>query len=178
MSGFQLDQIVRKNILALKPYRCARDDYKDGILLDANENAFGACFDNDSSKSGLNRYPDPHQLQVKEKLLKLHPDVESTGNVFLGVGSDEVIDLTLRIFCRPGIDKILITPPTYGMYKVSAQINDVGVVESYLTPGSFQINLADVNQREDIYFWGDYQGPIPLQPRESYWNMFGDLVHH
>ncbi|KAJ9083659.1 histidinol-phosphate transaminase [Entomophthora muscae] len=152
MSGFQLDRIVRKNILALKPYRCARDDFTEGILLDANENAFGTPFEAEkgSLKASLNRYPDPHQSLIKERLLKINTAIKSTGNIFLGVGSDEVIDLILRIFCRPGVDKILITPPTYGMYKVSAQINDVGIEESFLTPEEFQLNSKEIKEKNQF----------------------------
>ncbi|CAH1763620.1 13710_t:CDS:2 [Entrophospora sp. SA101] len=117
--------IVRPNILALKPYRCARDDYSNGILLDANENSFGMMNDDNEE---LNRYPDPNQVMVKERLLKFR-NMPTIDYLFLGVGSDEIIDLLMRVFCIPGKDKILITPPTYGMYLITANINDVATVK-------------------------------------------------
>lgn len=143
-SSFDLTKIIRPNILALKPYRCARDDYSEGVLLDANENAYGPSLTTEH-KGDLNRYPDPYQSQVKERILKLR-GLSSTKNLFLGVGSDEVIDLLIRIACVPAKDKILITPPTYGMYSVCAQINDVQVVKSLLNVenGAYQLNLDDI----------------------------------
>jgi histidinol-phosphate aminotransferase len=132
-----LYSLVRPNVLALTPYRCARDDYERGTLLDANENSFGAA----TGDPGLNRYPDPYQKELKKKIAAfrgVYPD-----QVFTGVGSDEPIDLLIRIFCTPGKDRILITPPTYGMYKVSASINDVIVDAVPLSPG-FQLEPAKV----------------------------------
>lgn len=131
-SSFDLKRVVRPNILKLEPYRCARDDYSQGTLLDANENSYGPAYSaesKDNNELQLHRYPDPLGREVKQKLLKLRPGVSGTENMFLGVGSDEVIDLLVRIVCRPGQDSILITPPTYGMYKVVANINDVNVVK-------------------------------------------------
>lgn len=129
MQKLDIDKLVRKNILNLKPYASARDEYSGGsaVFMDANENPFGE----------LNRYPDPHQKELKHKLgaLKSLP-VE---NIFVGNGSDEVIDLTFRIFCNPGKDKALIFSPTYGMYEVSAEINEVELIRVPLTP-SFQID--------------------------------------
>ncbi|KAI7895274.1 histidinol-phosphate aminotransferase [Mucor mucedo] len=144
MSTFDLTKVIRPNILALKPYRCARDDYSTGILLDANENAYGPALTTEH-KGDLNRYPDPYQPQVKERILKLR-GLPSTNNIFLGVGSDEVIDLLIRIACVPSKDKILITPPTYGMYSVCAQINDVQVVKSPLNVenGAYQLDLDNL----------------------------------
>jgi histidinol-phosphate aminotransferase len=112
---FELEKLVRKNILELKPYSSARDEFsgKDGIFLDANENPFGE----------LNRYPDPYQKELKSALSIVKGVNEQ--NIFIGNGSDEVIDLVYRIFCNPGIDKSLSFTPTYGMYEVSANINDV-----------------------------------------------------
>lgn len=125
-----IDTIVRPNILALAPYSSARDEYtgKNGILLDANENPYGT----------LNRYPDPYQKKLKEKLAKLK-DVH-TNNIFVGNGSDEVIDLTLRIFCRPGFDKALTFSPTYGMYDVLTAINHVELLKLPLNR-EFQIDI-------------------------------------
>ena len=130
MQKSEINKLVRKNILSLKRYSSARDEFSgtDGVFLDANENPFGE----------LNRYPDPHQKELKKKLgeLKSMP-VES---IFVGNGSDEVIDLTFRIFCNPGKDKALIFSPTYGMYEVSAGINEVELIHILLTP-SFQIDF-------------------------------------
>ncbi|KIW07979.1 histidinol-phosphate transaminase [Verruconis gallopava] len=149
-SPFDLQKCARPNILALQPYRCARDDYKDdgtNILLDANENAYGPGLSIDPNGTidehkssvdldllGLHRYPDPHQPDLKRLLCSLrnthtHTSKDLTpDNLFVGVGSDEAIDNLLRCFCTPGKDKILTCPPTYGMYKVSACVNDVAVV--------------------------------------------------
>ncbi|OBZ90238.1 Histidinol-phosphate aminotransferase [Choanephora cucurbitarum] len=141
---FDLTRVIRPNILALKPYRCARDDFSEGVLLDANENAYGPALKTEQ-KGDLNRYPDPYQVQVKERLLKLR-NLKSVRNLFLGVGSDEVIDLLIRVACVPTKDKILITPPTYGMYSVCAQINDVEVIKSPLNVenGAYQLDLDHV----------------------------------
>jgi histidinol-phosphate aminotransferase len=114
----EIKTLVRSNILNLKPYSSARDEYKGdyGIFLDANENPFGS----------LNRYPDPHQKKLKQKLSKVY-DI-SAENIFVGNGSDEVIDLVFRVFCNPEKDRVVVCPPTYGMYEVSANINNVEVV--------------------------------------------------
>jgi histidinol-phosphate aminotransferase len=111
-----LQQLVRPNILALEPYTCARNEYSGEARawLDANEN---------SMISGLNRYPDPLQIEVKKQLTKVRN--VAVENIFLGVGSDECIDITYRTFCRPGIDNVVAIEPTYGMYSVCAAINDV-----------------------------------------------------
>ncbi|KAL9946981.1 histidinol-phosphate transaminase [Verticillium nonalfalfae] len=150
MSPFNLEKCARPNILALQPYRCARDDYKDdgkNILLDANENAFGPSLQSDVPKGavdidflGLHRYPDPHQAELKQLLCNLRNTHVHTSknltpeNLFVGVGSDEAIDALLRCFCIPAKDRILVCPPTYGMYSVSAQVNDVGLVKVPLQP--------------------------------------------
>ncbi|KAK1752115.1 putative histidinol-phosphate aminotransferase [Echria macrotheca] len=162
MSPFNLQTCARPNILALDPYRCARDDYKDdgkNILLDANENAYGPALAADAvpvtgsgpgsspgsdpatlDLLGLHRYPDPHQQTLKQLLCDLRtthahtPKTLSPANLFVGVGSDEAIDALLRCFCVPGRDKLLVCPPTYGMYSVSAQANDVSLVRVPLLP--------------------------------------------
>lgn len=161
---FKLEDVVRPNILALQPYRCARDDYSEGILLDANENALGHAIHQSSSSSQgsssgdaqssieetlalpLHRYPSPVHLPIKERIALLR-DLPSPENVFLGVGSDEVLDLLIRVMVKPGIsqkntgdEKILITPPTYGMYSVCAQVNDVGIVKVPLRVREDEIN--------------------------------------
>jgi len=126
---FDLDSLVRPNIKALKPYRSARDDFEMGTLLDANENSFGPPF---AAKEKLNRYPSPYQYELRQ-LIADYRSVKPE-NVFVGAGSDEAIDLLYRIFCDPGQDRVIITPPTYGMYKVSANIHDIQVDEVLLTP--------------------------------------------
>ena len=130
---FSLKNIVRKNILNLKGYSSARDEYSGvaNVFLDANENPFGE----------LNRYPDPQQKELKESLGNLKKI--NTENIFIGNGSDEVIDLAFRIFCNPGEDKALTFSPTYGMYDVSADINNIDLVKIPLTD-NFQINLKEV----------------------------------
>jgi len=111
-----LSEILRPNILALAPYSCARDEFKGeaSIYVDANESPY---------QNGLNRYPDPRQWAVKELLAPLKGVRKE--QIFLGNGSDEAIDLVYRIFCRPGIDNVVAPAPTYGMYQVCAEINDV-----------------------------------------------------
>lgn len=111
-----LNQLIRPNILNLEPYTCARNEYtgEARAWLDANEN---------SRIDGFNRYPDPLQIEVKTKLGAMRGvDVD---RIFLGVGSDECIDITYRVFCRPGMDNVVAIEPTYGMYSVCAAINDV-----------------------------------------------------
>ena len=124
-----IENIIRENILNLKPYSSARDEYKgdDGIFLDANENPFGT----------YNRYPNPQQTALKSKLAEIKG--VSPDNIFLGNGSDEVLDLAFRIFCEPKKDKVLTFTPTYGMYEVAANINDVELIELPLNK-KFQID--------------------------------------
>lgn len=136
--NFDLNLLVRENIKNLLPYRSARDDFHSGILLDANENSFGAPYQNDEQ---LHRYPMPLQNELRSKIAGFRE--VSIDNVFVGVGSDEAIDLLFRIFCKPGKDNIIINPPTYGMYKVSANINDVYYKEVLLTP-DFQLQTDKV----------------------------------
>ncbi len=123
--------LVRKNIISMKPYSSARDDFKGSaeIFLDANENPY---------PSPYNRYPDPLQWKVKEKLAEIKGI--KPGQIFLGNGSDEPIDLIIRAFCEPHQDSILITEPTYGMYKVCAEVNAVNVQQALLTP-EFDLDL-------------------------------------
>lgn len=150
MKNIDINTLVRENIRNLKPYRSARDDFDSGILLDANENSFGAPFADDLD---LNRYPMPYQEQLRDQVAAFR-GLERE-NVFVGVGSDEAIDLLFRIFCKPGKDRIIINPPTYGMYKVSANINDVEVDEVLLTD-SFQLQpekiLAAVKPETKMIF--------------------------
>lgn len=132
-----IKKLVRENVLKLTPYSSARDEYngKTGILMDANENPYG----------NLNRYPDPYQKELKS-LISSKKGI-SENKIFLGNGSDEIIDLCFRVFCNPGTDKVLIFPPTYGMYEVSASINDIGTVKIPLN-GNFQI---DMEQTEPLF---------------------------
>ncbi|WP_109853034.1 histidinol-phosphate transaminase [Aquimarina sp. AU58] len=115
---FNIKQLVRKNIQYLKPYSSARDEFTDFdqnmVFLDANENPY---------ENGVNRYPDPQQKSLK-KIIASQRKVSET-NLLLGNGSDEVLDLIFRAFCEPGIDNIITMPPTYGMYKVLADINNI-----------------------------------------------------
>jgi histidinol-phosphate aminotransferase len=145
MSSGIAARLARKNILELLPYRCARDDYSEGILLDANENAFGPPLPVEHTNGAcLERYPDPYQIPLKEKLVAYRKYNLTPANVFVGVGSDEAIDLLMRIFCVPGQDQILTTPPTYGMYKVCAKVNDVDIVNVPLTP-DFDLQVDEVS---------------------------------
>ena len=125
-----IDDLVRKNVLTLTPYSCARDEFKGkaAIFMDANENPFGK----------LNRYPDPYQRELKAAISKNKGIKEE--NIFLGNGSDEIIDLCFRVFCNPGADKALIFTPTYGMYEVSASVNDIHVLKVPLDE-NFQIDI-------------------------------------
>lgn len=170
-SPFRLETCARPNILQLQPYRCARDDYKDdghNILLDANENAYGPPISPKAASAlqagnaaqidllGLHRYPDPHQADLKQLLCNLrntHAHTAKTltpDNLFVGVGSDEAIDALLRCFCVPGQDKILVCPPTYGMYSVSADVNDVGLFKVPLRPApDFQIDVPAIHAALD-----------------------------
>jgi histidinol-phosphate aminotransferase len=134
-----LQNIVRPNIWQLKPYSSARDEFKKGeimasIFLDANENPF---------PTGFNRYPDPLANDVKILLSSLKGVMPQ--QIFLGNGSDEAIDLLMRIFCEPKEDSILILPPTYGMYEVSADTNNVAIQRINLT-ANFELPTAEILQ--------------------------------
>lgn len=143
MPTTDIHSLVRENIRNLTPYRSARDDFDKGVLLDANENSFGSSVRN---ALDLHRYPDPTQDRLRE-IVSDYRDVD-VENLFLGVGSDEPIDLLMRIFCEPGKDSIIITPPTYGMYKVSANINNVNVKEVLLTE-KFQLQPDKIKEAAD-----------------------------
>ena len=147
-----IEKLVRKNILGLKPYTSARDQYSEGILLDANENSLGTTavgFD----ELELNRYPDPHQNDLR-KVVGTYYGIDGK-NLFFGVGSDEIIDLLIRIFCDPRKDLVMILDPTYGMYQVACDINDVETLSVNLTK-DFQIDFDAVenayNDRVKIIF--------------------------
>lgn len=140
---FSLNKVIRPHILTLTPYASARDEYsgKEGTFLDANENPFGSVI-----SGNYNRYPDPYQWTVKEKLAAIKK-VRPT-QIFLGNGSDEAIDLVIRATCEPQQDNILILPPTYGMYKVCADVQNVAVKQVPLTP-NFQVDTKKVLETAD-----------------------------
>jgi histidinol-phosphate aminotransferase len=141
--SFDLDKLTRPNIQRLTPYSSARDEFKGeaSVYLDANENSLGSPL-----LKWYNRYPDPLQWKVKEKLSVIKQ--VAPGQMFIGNGSDECIDLLYRCFCEPGIDNVIITPPTYGMYEVSANINNVELRKAPLLP-DYQLNLAHIEQLVD-----------------------------
>jgi histidinol-phosphate aminotransferase len=134
-----INTLVRRNILTMKPYSSARDDFQGSaeVFMDANENPY---------PSPYNRYPDPLQGKVKQKLAEIK-NVKPE-QIFLGNGSDEPIDLIIRAFCEPNQDSILITEPTYGMYKVCAEVNAVNVQQALLTP-EFDLDLDALPQTFD-----------------------------
>jgi histidinol-phosphate aminotransferase len=140
---FNLDAITRQNIKKLTPYSSARDEFSGEakVFLDANENSLGSPL-----VKWYNRYPDPHQRRIKEQLaaIKQIPAEQ----IFLGNGSDECIDILFRCFCEPGRDNVIICPPTYGMYEVSAHINDVSIRKAPLLD-NFQLNLAHLETLTD-----------------------------
>ena len=140
---FNLNTLIRNNIKTLSPYSSARHEFtgKASVFLDANENAFGSPLD-----QSFNRYPDPLQWQLKFQLTKIKG--VPAENIFIGNGSDEVIDLAYRIFCDPQKDNVIICPPSYGMYQVSANINDVAIKKINLTP-DFQLNVQGILDAAD-----------------------------
>jgi histidinol-phosphate aminotransferase len=175
---FDLTKILRPHILNLVPYSSARDEYtgKEGVFLDANENPYLSV-----NGQHWNRYPDPYQWTIKEKLAPIKGVRPS--QIFLGNGSDEPIDLLVRATCTPQKDNMLLMPPTYGMYQVSADINDVLVVRVPLTP-DFQINtekvLAGITPQTKIVWVCSPNNPSGnLLQREAIFeilNHFGGLV--
>ena len=159
--NFDVQKLVRPNILTLKAYSSARDEYKKNdidatkidekfesaapIFLDANENALGSPLSN-MVQVDYNRYPDPHQRDIKTQLSKLKNVDEN--QIFIGNGSDEAIDLLFRIFCIPQKDNVIICPPTYGMYSVSATINDIAIRKTLLTD-DFQLDVEGIKKQID-----------------------------
>lgn len=140
---FSINNIIRDNIKNLKPYSSARDEFQGeaSVYLDANENAFGSPLE-----QPYNRYPDPMQYAVKERLAQIKG--VPVPNIFLGNGSDEAIDILFRSFCNPGIDNVILVPPTYGMYEVSANINNVAIKRVPLT-ADYQLNLEGIAEAID-----------------------------
>ncbi len=140
---FNLDRLTRENIRNLIPYSSARDEFSGEakVFLDANENSLGSPL-----TKWYNRYPDPHQLKLKEAISTVKAiDREK---IFLGNGSDECIDLLYRCFCNPGKDNVIICPPTYGMYEVSANISDVEIRKAPLL-NTFQLDLVHLENLTD-----------------------------
>jgi histidinol-phosphate aminotransferase len=130
-----IEKLLRENIRRMVPYSTARDEFKGGkvdVFLDANENPY---------HTGFNRYPDPRQQKLKQKIAEIKAIKSS--QIFLGNGSDEIIDLIIRTFCNPGRDNILIHPPTYGMYQVAAETNNNAVLKVHLKPG-FQLDVDEI----------------------------------
>ncbi len=121
-----INNLVRKNILKMKPYSSARDEFEgmEGVFLDANENPY---------ENGVNRYPDPYQKDLKNKIAAIKG--VSIDNILLGNGSDEVLDLLFRAFCEPKEDNVIMVSPSYGMYKVLANLNDIELKEVMLEKG-------------------------------------------
>lgn len=143
--SFNLNELIRPNIAQLTPYSSARDEFSGEakVFLDANENSLGSPL-----SKWYNRYPDPHQVAIKNKLSVVKGIAAE--HIFLGNGSDECIDLLYRSFCTPSKDNVIICPPTYGMYEVSAHINDIELKKIPLLP-NFQLNLIDIEQSIDVH---------------------------
>ena len=143
MKNKTIESLVRANIAALQPYSTARDEYEGelGVFLDANESPFN---------NGYNRYPDPHQKELKERLSEIKG--VSSRNIFVGNGSDEAIDLVFRVFCEPRKDNVVAITPSYGMYKVAAAMNDielreVSLKENFALPTEELLAIADENTK-------------------------------
>jgi histidinol-phosphate aminotransferase len=163
---FDLQRLVRTTIRNLQPYSAARSEFAGmaEVYLDANENAFGS-----PAGDGLNRYPDPMQMTLKERVA--HGTGLSPSQIFVGNGSDEAIDLLFRVFCEPGRDQVITCPPTYGMYRVSAEINDIDVLEIRLT-SDFQLDvpavLSGIDENTKLIFLCSPNNPTGnLMRRES-----------
>ena len=173
-----INLLLRDNIKKLVPYSSARDEFSGSanIFLDANENSLGSPI-----PGAYNRYPDPHQVKIKDLLsgIKKVP----VKNIFLGNGSDECIDLIYRAFCNPGRDNVIVNPPTYGMYEVCAHINDVEVRKALLTE-DFQPDLEKIESLVDEYtkiIWlcspnNPTGNAFPYQSIEMILNNFDGLV--
>lgn len=138
MGKINISELIRPHLIDMKPYASARDEFtgKSEVYLDANENSLGSVGTRD-----LSRYPDPHQQEIKRKLSEIKHI--TTDQIFIGNGSDEPIDLLIRAFCEPLQDEIIILPPTYGMYEVSANVNNVPVKKVPLTT-DFQLNISAI----------------------------------
>lgn len=174
MNSFSIKTITRKNVLDMLPYSCARDEYEgsEGMYMDANENPFDTAY---------NRYPDPHQKELKALISNIKNI--SPSQIFLGNGSDEAIDLPLRAFCEPGIHNVVAMHPSYGMYEVAANTNGIEYRKALLTI-DYQLNipalfsLVDANTR--IIFLCSPNNPtgndLPLEDIVTVLSTFNGLV--
>ncbi|MDN3580668.1 histidinol-phosphate transaminase [Mucilaginibacter flavus] len=140
---YNINNLLRENIKKLTPYSSARDEYQGeaNVFLDANENAFGSPL-----AQQFNRYPDPLQYELKKRITEIKG--VPPRNIFIGNGSDEAIDILFRSFCNPGVDNVILVPPTYGMYEVSANINDIEARKVLLTE-DYQLNLEGIAEAID-----------------------------
>ena len=176
MNNLEITRLVRTMVRDIAPYRSARDEFEDfeaqKIFLDANENPYN---------TDANRYPDPLQRQLKRVLAKVKG--VSDNQILLGNGSDEVLDLIFRTFCEPGHDEVILLPPTYGMYRVLAQLNNVKAVDVPLDE-NFQLDVAaimsSVNEKTKLIFVCSPNNPsgnaIPLSQIQSLLDQFSGLV--
>ena len=176
MSEAKIVQLVRPMLREIAPYRSARDEFEDfeaqKIFLDANENPYN---------SDANRYPDPLQRQLKRVLAKVKGVKDD--QILLGNGSDEVLDLIFRTFCEPGQDDVILLPPTYGMYAVLAQLNNVKAIEVPLNE-NFELDVKEiiskVNETTKVIFVCSPNNPsgnaIPLIQIQSLLDQFSGLV--
>jgi len=167
-----INSLVRDNIAGLKPYSSAKSEFKDFkkdlIFLDANENPYD---------NGMNRYPDPDQTDLKEVLSKIKGI--STNNILFGNGSDEILDMIFRVFCEPKRDNIIINVPTFGMYKVLADVNDIKY-KSVLLTDEFQLDkesiIEQVNQNTKLIFICSPNNPTGnLIKKEDILNLLAKL---
>ncbi len=144
--AFDIYKLVRPHLLQLKPYASARSEFSGSakVWLDANENAYGTP--GRTINNAFHRYPDPYQLSLKERISEIKNI--PTDHIFLGNGSDEAIDLLIKVFCLPGTDNIISLPPTFGMYEVAAAVNDVEVKTASLTD-DYQIDQEKVENAID-----------------------------
>lgn len=176
MNNSEITRLVRPMVRDIAPYRSARDEFEDfqaqKIFLDANENPYN---------TDANRYPDPLQRQLKRELAKVKG--VSDNQILLGNGSDEVLDLIFRTFCEPGHDEVILLPPTYGMYGVLAQLNNVKAVDVPLDE-NFQLDVAaimsSINEKTKLIFVCSPNNPsgnaIPLSQIQSLLDQFSGLV--
>lgn len=172
--AYSFEKTVRANVLALEPYSCARDEYEggDAVFLDANENPFD---------TGYNRYPDPHQRELKRVVS--HIKGVAAENIMLGNGSDEIIDILIRSVCRPGQDNIIVSSPGYSMYGVSAHVNDVQVRQVCLTEDflpDWEKIRAVADESTKIVFVVTPNNPVgtvaPLADIEDFCSSFDGIV--
>ena len=176
MNNLEITRLIRTMVRDIAPYRSARDEFEDfeaqKIFMDANENPYN---------TDTNRYPDPLQRQLKRVLAKVKG--VSDNQILLGNGSDEVLDLIFRTFCEPGHDEVILLPPTYGMYRVLAQLNNVKAVDVPLDE-NFQLDVAaimsSVNEKTKLIFVCSPNNPsgnaIPLSQIQSLLDQFSGLV--